>query len=218
MRLLPFSQIANGFPSFRRTRKARLTFILLAASLCLAGCLPQPLSATTAHGVVYDNSQVQADFTLTSDRGPAHLSDWRNKAVVLSFGYTYCPDVCPTILSQYKKAIGQLGSQASQVQFVFLSVDPDRDTPARLGEYVRYFSPAIAGITGTRDEINQAVALFGAKYEIETPDPTTGQYGVSHTAYIYVLDGKGRLRLAWPFDIEAANMKADLQALLAEKP
>ena len=199
-------------------RLKRLAFFLWAVSLCLAGCAPQPLSANTAHGVVYDNSQVLADFTLTSDRGPVHLSDWRGKAVVLSFGYTYCPDICPTILSQYKKAIGQLGAQASQVQFVFISVDPDRDTPARLNEYVSYFNPAITGITGTRAEIDQAVALFGAKYEIETPDPTTGQYGVSHTAYIYALDGKGQLRLAWPFDIEAANMKADLQALLAEKP
>ena len=81
-----------------------------------------------------------------------------------------------------------------------------------------FFSPAITGITGTRTEIDRVVALFGAKYEIETPDPTTGQYEVSHSAYIYVLDGKGRLRLAWPFDIEAASMKADLQALLVEKP
>jgi len=154
------------------------------------------------------------DFSLTAagDK-PVHISDFRGKLVALYFGYTYCPDVCPTTLAELAAAMHDLGAEAKQVQVVFVSVDPDRDTPARLAEYVANFDPSFIGITGTPAEIAAAATPLGIYYKAHEGTAATG-YLIDHTATVLVLDRQGSIRLLVPFGATGAEIAGDLHALL----
>ena len=126
------------------------------------------------------------DFSLTAHDGSRYaLQDSRGKVVVLSFGYTYCPDVCPTALATIAGALGQLGDDAETVDALFISLDPDRDTPEKLAEYTRFFHPNLRGLTGTaedeeddpRDEPEQRVALLQAATADELEDDQDEEHG-----------------------------------------
>ena len=134
------------------------------------------------------------DFTLQSNNGPVSLSDYRGKVVALYIGYASCPDVCPTALAVMTQAFRNLSNEnVDQVAGIFISVDPERDTPEKLEEYTRFFSPMITGLTGTKKEIDQVVAQYGAFYrKVDMPDSAMG-YAVDHSSRIYLIDQTGKL-------------------------
>jgi protein SCO1/2 len=193
----------------------RSALIVLAAAgfvliVALATVLLRPYRF---HGMELSTPQPAKDFTLTGPGGkPVKLSDFQGKLVVLYFGYTYCPDVCPTTLADLVQAMQKLGKKADQVQGVMVTVDPDRDTPERLAEYVSYFNPTFVGLSGTPDQIAAAAAAYSIYYRKTEGTPANG-YTVDHTATITVLDEEGRARLFWSFGTTADDMAADLAHL-----
>jgi protein SCO1 len=134
------------------------------------------------------------DFTLQSADGPVSLKDFRRKVVLVYFGYTYCPDICPTSLAATSEGLKQLTpEELARVAMIFVSVDPKRDTPARLKEYVNFFHPAIVGVTGTPDEIAGIAKRYGVFYAEQKVETAGGGYVVDHSADTYVIAADGRL-------------------------
>src|ERR1700730_18907866 len=156
------------------------------------------------------------DFTLTDYNGQRfELSSLRGKAVVILFGYTSCPDACPTTLSKLSSVYKRLGDDAKRVKTLYVSVDPERDTPAVLKADLGSFSVDALGLTGTKAEIDKVVALYGAEYEIiPTPD-SAAKYSVAHTTTLYALGASGRTRLEFPYDASVDQIVKGLQAILA---
>ncbi|MFN8439514.1 MAG: SCO family protein [Caldilineaceae bacterium] len=156
------------------------------------------------------------DFSLSGDDGTQfHLADLRGKYILLTFGYTSCPDVCPTTLAMLRLTREKLEIGKGQMAVVFISVDPERDTSEKVRNYATLFADDFIGVTGHSDEIDQAVKQFGATYRIDKGQVTlnTG-YEVSHSAYVYVVDPEFRLRMAIPFGAQINEIVGDLQAIL----
>jgi protein SCO1 len=150
-------------------------------------------SKTESHGS-------PANFTLTDQDGqPFQLTRLRGKIVLLFFGYTSCPDACPTTLSKLSRAYKMLGAERDRVVTLFVSVDPGRDTPRVLKEYLKYFRINSMGLTGTKGEIDAVVNLYGAKYEIEKSDSAAG-YHINHSTDLYLLDQKGEVARRFKYD------------------
>ncbi len=152
-------------------------------------------SHTDTNITLPDNNTLPAggDFTLQAVDGPAALKDYRGKVVLIYFGYSMCPDICPTNLSMMANALNQLSKEElQQVQGLFISVDPDRDTLQRLAEYTQYFHPAIKGITGKPEEIAEVAKRYGAAYQKVVLDSAT-DYVVDHSSETYVIDPHGKL-------------------------
>ncbi len=144
------------------------------------------------------------------------LADFRGKLVVLFFGYTHCPDVCPTTLADMAAAFALMPpAEAAQVQVLFVSVDPERDAPEILKEYVPYFHPSFLGLYGTPAEVAAAAREFRVHYRKHI-EPGASDYLVDHTAGSFVLDRNGRLRLFLPFAQPPADIAHDLLALRRE--
>ena len=134
-----------------------------------------------------------SDFVLIDQEGrPFHLSQLRGKVVLLFFGYTHCPDACPTTIAKLSRVYKLLESDANKVVTLFVSVDPGRDTTSALKNYLAYFHLDSIGLTGTKDQIDAVVKQYGAKYEIEQSDSAAG-YHINHSTDLYLLDKKGEL-------------------------
>ncbi len=186
-----------------------LIFLLAALLALLTGCQPYEY-----HGLYLDSAMSVPAVTLTNQNGqPASLADFGDKLVLVYFGYTFCPDVCPTTLGVVNQALELLGDKADQVQMVMVSVDPERDTPEVLANYLSNFNPSFVGLTGSPDQIASAAMPFGVFYEKHEGSAATG-YLVDHTASVMVLDREGRMRLVLPFETSAEDMAADLRQLL----
>jgi len=156
------------------------------------------------------------DFTLTNqDNQPFRLDQLRGRPAVLFFGYTSCPDMCPMTMSRIAAALKLVGDQAREVTTLFVSVDPQRDTPAALKEYVGSFSIPVIGLTGTPDEVARVAAEYHASYQV-VPTGTTN-YLVNHTSAIFLIDRQGRLRQYFRFDEKAETLASALRTLLSEK-
>lgn len=155
------------------------------------------------------------DFTLTDQDGrPFRLEDVRGRAVVLFFGYTSCPDMCPVTMSRITGALRRIGSPASDVVTVFVSVDPKRDTPAVLKAYVGSFGTPLIGLTGTEEEVARVASAYHASYTIV---PTgTPNYLVNHTSAIFLIDRQGKLRQYFKFDENPDTLAAAIRAVLDE--
>ena len=194
-------------------RKWRWIYILagVPAVIVIAVLILQQLAPPSFNGMVIQSPQRAADFTLTASTGQRMgLQDLRGKTVLLFFGYTFCPDVCPTTIADLTQAMTILGpKKAAKVQVVFVSVDPERDTPERLQEYLSFFNPTFLGMTGTPDELIAASTPFGIFYEKHEGTPATG-YLVDHTATITLIDKEGYVRLVFPYGLGAEAMAADL--------
>jgi protein SCO1/2 len=133
------------------------------------------------------------DFILQSSNGPFALESQRGKVVLLYFGYTMCPDICPTALAFLGQALSTLEpGELEQVQVVFVSVDPERDTPERLEVFGTYYHKSILGVTGTPEEVAEVAGMYGAAYRRVESDSAVG-YMVDHTSLVYVIDQEGRL-------------------------
>jgi len=136
---------------------------------------------------------VVGDFTLQSAAGPVSLKDYRGKVVLIYFGYTYCPDICPTSLAATAQGLALLKpEELAKVAMIFISVDPGRDTPARLKEYAEFFHPSIVGVTGTPDQVAAVAKRYGVFYARQKVD-TAGGYVVDHSSDTYVVGPDGQL-------------------------
>ncbi len=170
----------------------------------------------TYQGSLIDPPVPAADFSLPAGDGATFtLAEQRGKVVLLFFGYTHCPDVCPTTLYDFQKIKTRLGEQADAVRFVFITVDPERDTVDVLEEYVTTFDPDFVALSGDLDQLEavwQAYGVFRQKQDIGS----AGGYAMDHTARVYVIDAQGNLRLTFPFGMAAEAMADDLIHLLNE--
>ncbi|RVU31127.1 SCO family protein [Neptunomonas marina] len=155
------------------------------------------------------------DFTLQSATGEVSLADFKGKVVALYIGYASCPDVCPTALAVTTQAFNELSETEQQsVAGVFVSVDPDRDTPERLATYVQFFSPLFTGLTGSREAIDQVVKQYGAFYRmVEMKDSAMG-YAVDHSSRIYLIDQQGNLVKTLLHNTSPAQVLTEIRALL----
>jgi len=134
------------------------------------------------------------DFTLESASGPVSLKDYRGKLVLVYFGYTFCPDICPTSLASTAEGLKQLKpEEAARVAMVFISVDPERDTPPRLKEYAEFFHPSLVGVTGTPENLAEIAKRYGVFYARQKVETAGGGYVVDHSADTYVVGPNGQL-------------------------
>ena len=159
---------------------------------------------------------VGGDFTVEILNNDLALKDLRGKVVVLYFGYTQCPDICPTSLALLTQALSQMKEEElSGMQSIFVSVDPERDNTARLEEYVKYFHSNIIGATAEQDEIDRITKLYGASYRIVESNSAMG-YIVDHSSYTYIIDKKGKLRHTLPHATSSKEILKVVRELLAE--
>lgn len=157
------------------------------------------------------------DFSLTDQFGNQfELQQLRGKVVLLFFGYTYCPDICPTELSSINMLLRQLQGDAEQVQGIFVSVDPERDTPEVLKKYLAYFNKSLIGLTGSSEEVATVAAQYRAKYAKH--ERTDGPYSMDHSASLYVIDRVGKLSTVIPYGLPPEHMLGVVQHLLHEQP
>lgn len=185
--------------------------LLFLALLLAAACSPSPkFNATDLTGIEWGK-----DFALTDHHGnPRRLADFRGRAVVLFFGYTQCPDVCPTTMGNMREVMQVLGTEAAKVQVLFVSVDPERDTPQLLAQYVPAFHSSFLGLHGDAAAIEATAKEFKVFYRKQAgSSPTT--YSVDHTAGSYVFDPRGRLRLYLRHGETPERVAQDLRRLLA---
>jgi len=146
------------------------------------------------------------DFTLRSSTGPVSLADFRGKAVLLYFGYTFCPDVCPTTLATIAAALQELPQeQRDRVQVIMISVDPERDTLDRLAEYVRYFDPGFLGVTGTAEEIEGVLKQYRAVAMKVPNEKDPEHYAVDHSAHTYLIGPRGNVLGLIPYGAAPAR-------------
>lgn len=143
------------------------------------------------------------------------LADFRGKLVLLFFGYTHCPDMCPTTMAKLGEVMRLLGADADRVQGLFVTVDPKRDTPQVLGQYVPAFHPAFLGLYGTEQQTAAATKEFKVYFQAQKPGES-GFYTVDHSGPVYALDRHGRLRLFIKPEMNAESVVRDLRILLKE--
>lgn len=176
--------------SFRHRRFRRL--LPFCAAALLAACASKP------HWQLDDVSGHLPDlkFQLTNDQGkPVTAATYQGKVVVLYFGYTHCPDVCPLTLVHLHTVLQKLGKDADGVRVLFVTVDPARDTVPVLHQYVTAFDPRIVGLTGSQNALAGLAKRYRAYYQREAPKTPSGDYEVTHSSAIYIFDRQGRVRL-----------------------
>lgn len=199
------------FRHLLRTRWLLLLGVLLGV-LSLGGCqrgVPLPLRLTNITGHMPD-----LDFALTDDSGKAVTgADYRGEVVLLYFGYTHCPDVCPLTLAQLHVTMQRLGPLADDARVLFVSVDPTRDTPAVLKTYVNAFDKHAIGLTGTPRAVEALSKRYRSAFTRE-PDASDGSYAVSHSSAIYVFDRAGRARVLATPNATQDDLVHDLRLLL----
>jgi protein SCO1/2 len=192
-------------------RNTRIGAIAVIATLLLVVlALGWWFRPVTLHGTELQSSSPMADFELVgSDGTPVRLSDFRGKWTVIYFGYTFCPDVCPTTLGDLSQMMQALDDKRDNVQVVMVTVDPERDTPERLGQYLTYFDPSFIGLTGEAEQIEAAASQFGVFYEKEPG--SVQDYLISHTSTVAVIDPEGTMRIVYPYGVSGNDMAADLR-------
>jgi protein SCO1/2 len=154
-------------------------------------------------------------FTLKSADGEVfRLSDQRGKVVALSFGYTFCPDVCPTTLAELVQVRERLGTAGDAFRIVFVTIDPERDTPQRLREWAAAFAGGFTALTGPPDDLARIRKAYGVVAEKRTVKGTSATYLIDHSAFIYVVDRDGQLQLMFPFGTRIDDMTHDIRLLL----
>ena len=189
---------------------SRVALVLL-ASLAAVACGPEApkFMASDVTGTSFGH-----DFSLVDHNGtPRTLADYRGKAVVMFFGYTQCPDFCPTTLAELAEAMKRLGPDAERVQVLFVTVDPERDTPALLKNYVPAFDPRFMGLYGDADATARTAKEFKVIYQ-KRPGQTPGTYTMDHSAGTFIFDPNGKLRVYVGYGQGAEVYAHDIKALL----
>ena len=180
----------------------------------LAAAFQQP---EKLNGAALDPPLPAPDFSLTrADGTQFRLSAYRGQIVLLYFGYTFCPDVCPATMAELRQARQALGSGlADRVQVVIVTVDPERDTPERIQQYAEHFDKNFVGLSGSLDELQKIWGAYGITRAVEESQ-SAGGYLVSHTARVYLVDPSGDLRLSFAFGTLPEDITHDLRLLLEE--
>ncbi|MCC6945738.1 MAG: SCO family protein [Thermomicrobiales bacterium] len=194
----------------RRVSRVTAMFALL---LVMAGCIRD--ESYTFKGGELSPAQPAASIDLIDHHGdPFSLDDVAGQVTLIYFGYTTCPDLCPTTLSDFSAVKRMLGDDAEKVNFVLVTVDPERDNPARLEEYLAFFDSDFIGLTGDEASIEAAKGGYGVvATRVDYPDSATG-YLVDHTSLIYVIDRDGNLRLTYPYGFDPESIAEDIRHLL----
>jgi protein SCO1/2 len=189
-----------------------LSLTVVATAILLALLFAKPVSF---HGTSYNEPYPTApQVELIKLNGETfRLSDQKGKIVLLFFGYTSCPDVCPTTLAEFKQVMDGLGDKAKSVQVVFISVDPERDTPEKIQNYVDHFNPNFIGLSGSIPELESIWKSYGVFRERVESDSAFG-YIINHTARTYLIDADGNLRLSYGFQTPVEDIVNDLKVLL----
>ncbi len=174
---------------------ARACALVVAASLMGGGMAaaeePQPSAAQMMDDLMFGRGSVGGPFTLTDPSGKTHSdTEFRGKLMIVYFGYTFCPDVCPTDLMAITQALDALGSEAAGIQPVFITIDPERDN-AVMAEYLRAFHPSFIGLTGAPEQIRKVANSYKAFYA-RVEDPRTNEYSIDHSGVIYLMGRDGK--------------------------
>ena len=198
---------------FKNNRWIFIIGLLIGIAIISIVALPG-LQAHTFYGTVLQSPDKAPNFELDGSAGQKiSLDQFEGKIVLLYFGYTFCPDVCPATLSELSTAMELLGKDAANIQVIMISVDPGRDTPKMLAEYVAHFHPSFLGATGTEEQIAQIATLYGIFYEAHEGTEATG-YLVDHTATVLAIDQDGHLKLVFPFGAPGEAIAEDLKYIL----
>jgi protein SCO1/2 len=199
----------SGFSNKRRILLT--TTAALALSAALAGCGKKE--------VVFQGSDISGtalgrDLDMIDDSGkPRTLDDYKGKVAVVFFGFTQCPDVCPTAMAELSETMDLLGADAAKVQVLMISVDPARDTPEVLSAYVKAFNPSFVGLTGTPEQLGKTAKSFKAYYA-KSSGGTAEQYGMDHASSFYILDQDGEARVLVSGNASAKDIASDIKQLL----
>ncbi|MFG6440686.1 SCO family protein [Roseateles sp. LKC17W] len=192
-------------------------FALAALSaLALAGCQKSESAKLGFKGIDLTGVEYARQLNLTDQDGRARsLADFKGKVVVVFFGYTQCPDVCPTTMAEVAEVKRSLGADADKVQGVFVTVDPERDTAQLLKAYITAFDPSFVALRGSEEQTKAAVKEFKA-FAAKVPGKTPETYMVDHTAASYVFDTEGRVRVYVRYGAGAEPLAHDIKLLLAD--
>ena len=189
------------------------TLAAIPLSLTLSACSSQ------AEPLVFNGNDITGthlgrDLDMTDTTGERRtLADFHGKVLLVFFGYTQCPDVCPTAMAQAAQTMQVLGDQATDVQVIMISVDPARDTPDVLGPYVQAFDPSFVGLTGTPEQLDKTASSFKAFYSKE-PGPTPDSYAMNHASAFYLMDRNGEARALLGPSLTPEDMAHDIRLLL----
>jgi len=195
--------------------------LIIGVSILVLGIgLAYGLSLFQVHefsGTVYQTPAQAPPIVLpASDGSTFDLVDQQGKIVLVFFGYTSCPDVCPTTLSDLKRVTEILGNKAGETQVVFVTVDPERDTVEKLHSYLSLFLPSFIGLTGTEEELSKVYADYGVYREIDAASKTEAGYLVNHSTRLYLIDQEGDLFITYSYGTDPEAIAADIEYLLDE--
>jgi protein SCO1/2 len=188
-----------------------------AALLLLLSLAAPAFAANQFKSGVFEPPREAPEFQLQGSNGAqVALSRHRGKVVVIAFGFSHCPKICPVTLGKLSQVWKDLGPLANDVQMLFISVDPARDTPERLREWVTLFHPGFLGLTGTEEQLRQVRGTYGVAAKKAVSENKELGYEVHHSSSLYVVDREGKLRVLVPFGQAAADVVHDLKVLLAQ--
>jgi protein SCO1/2 len=199
-----------------RNKQALIPYLLLVAALA-GGVLWYESNQVPRLGTVITTGQpdVGGPFKLTDQTGKTVSdADFHGRYVLIYFGYSFCPDVCPTTLAVMAQALDKLGGDGKRIVPVFITIDPERDTPKVLGDYMKAFGPQFVGLTGSADAIKQAekeYRVYAVKKPIDPANPKRG-YGMDHSSVIYLMGPDGRMVAFYDEAIQPEDLAKDLRA------
>jgi protein SCO1/2 len=200
----------------QRGRRRRLwLWVAIPAGLLLAFAMFSMFRPHIYAGVVLQSSDPAPSMDgLVYDTGePVELSDLDDQVVLVYFGYTYCPDLCPTMLGTISRALDDIDEDVERVTAMMVTVDPSRDTPEVLADYVGHFGDHIRGVWGTESDVRSVASGYGVTFSYDEPDEE-GNYLVSHTGSLFAIDPGGALRVVYPVELTSDALAADLQDML----
>lgn len=212
----------SGVPGASRLKSVAL-YGLAAVLIFLGGGLVAGFNqkAVTTEGdtlEAYDQAAgMGGDFVLTGHNGDrVSLKDYRGKVVVMFFGFTNCPVACPTVLNDMVRVVKNLGDKADGLQVLFVTVDPERDSPEKLKEYVTYFHPDFMALTGSLEEIGEVARQYGTKF-LKVVEGSEKNYAVAHSVYLYVIDKEGKVNDLYHFQTPMEEVQATIEKLIDQK-
>jgi len=197
--------------SYLEQKRMPLAFLFL---LCIIFCLFR-CQSDHFHGSEIPEDMTTADFTLIDQNDqPFTLSEQKGSVVLMFFGYTFCPDVCPMTLSNWMQVEDALGDLSDQVEFVYITVDPERDTPQRLKDHLSVYSQQFIGLTSTQDALDSVYSAYGVYHDKSEVEDNKEIYFMSHTSSTYVFDRAGKWRLVLPYGTKIKDIVHDIKLLL----